>query len=241
MPGLIDTSAYFKFFKKLLESGGGKVEEKQVPGSRGFYKELLFEKLLEHLLPKIEAHTGHELYKTYSYARQYEIGHELKPHTDRSACEITATLALGFEGDIWPIWGEDRTKAHHSFLLKAGDALIFRGMELKHWREENSFGSCSQVFLHYVDRNGPCACYKDDAIEDELKARRQQNYRGQSRSSSIDTLIQLARGQRDDLYAFNPTLVWNNDAKAHALWQWGCGINPAHRHIIQPIDASSTR
>jgi alkylated DNA repair dioxygenase AlkB len=116
-------------------------------------------------LPKIEQLTGHQLYKTYSYARQYEIGNSLKPHRDRKACEITATLALGVEEDIWPIWLEDGAKTHHSFLLKPGDALIFRGHELSHWREENTFGRCSQVFLHYVDRNGPYAYCKDDAAK----------------------------------------------------------------------------
>lgn len=84
VPGLINTSAYFNFFKKLVELGKGKIEDKQVPGARSFYGEPLFEKLLEHLLPKIELHTGHQL----------------KPHRDRSACEITAILALGVTGDI---------------------------------------------------------------------------------------------------------------------------------------------
>ncbi|MFZ2403636.1 MAG: hypothetical protein WAW41_00755 [Methylobacter sp.] len=162
VPALIDTSAYLSFFKKLVELGRGDSNDQQVPGSRGFYKEILFEKLLEQLLPKIEFHTGHELFKTYSYARQYEMGNKLKPHIDRKACEITATLALGVEDDIWPIWVEDRSKAPHSFLLQPGDALIFRGMELQHWREENKHGPCSQVFLHYVDRNGPYAYCKDD-------------------------------------------------------------------------------
>lgn len=151
------------FFGKLVESGRGDVNDKQVPGATSFYKEMLFEKLLEHLLPKIETLTGYELFKTYSYARRYEIGNELKPHVDREACEITATLALGADGEIWPIWVEDREKKHHSFSLAPGDALIFRGMELRHWREKNRYGSCSQVFLHYVDRNGPYARCKDDA------------------------------------------------------------------------------
>ncbi|HZW26306.1 MAG TPA: hypothetical protein VFF26_12550 [Gallionella sp.] len=163
VPKLIDTSAYYKFFEKLLESGRGDRNDTQVPGSTGFYKEVLFERLLEHLLPKIEAHAGHDLYKTYSYARRYELGNELKPHRDREACEITATLALGYEGEAWPVWVEDRAKAHHSFLLQAGDALIFRGRELLHWREENRHGPCSQVFLHYVDRHGSYAHCRDDA------------------------------------------------------------------------------
>ena len=58
VPRLIDTSAYAVFFGKLVESGRGDASDKQVPGSISFYKEILLEKLLEHLLPKIEAHTG---------------------------------------------------------------------------------------------------------------------------------------------------------------------------------------
>lgn len=160
-PGLIDTTAYYAFFGKLVESGRGKAN-KLVPGSVGFYKEPLCEKLLEHLLPAIESLTGHKLYKTYSYARRYELGNELEPHRDRAACEITATLALGYEGKPWPIWVKDRQGQPHSFLLHAGDALIFRGSELPHWREKNTYGPSSQVFLHYVDRNGPHAHCRDD-------------------------------------------------------------------------------
>lgn len=161
VPGLIDTTAYYAFFGKLVASGGGKAN-RQVPGSTGFYKEPLCEKLLAHLLPKIESLTGHELYKTYSYARHYECGNELAPHVDRGACEVTASLALGHEGEIWPLWVEDHNGEHHSFLLQPGDALIFRGQELVHWREKNRHGSCAQVFLHYVDRNGPNAHCRDD-------------------------------------------------------------------------------
>lgn len=162
VPSLTDTSDCYRFFGKLLEAGKGDRNDEQVPGSTGFYKEILFEKLLESLLPKIEALTGYELYKTYSYARRYGLGNELEPHRDRAACEITATLALGHDGEIWPIWVKDRQGAHHAFQLHPGDALIFRGGELTHWREKNTYGPCSQVFLHYVDRNGPHAYCRDD-------------------------------------------------------------------------------
>lgn len=162
VPGLTDTADCYRFFGKLLEAGKGDRSDTQVPGSTSFYKEILFEKLLERLLPKIEALSGYELYKTYSYARRYELGNELKPHLDRAACEISATLALGYEGQIWPIWVKDKTGAHHSFLLRPGDALIFRGGDLIHWREKNTYGPCSQVFLHYVDRHGPNVRCRDD-------------------------------------------------------------------------------
>ncbi|MBD9362443.1 hypothetical protein [Methylomonas fluvii] len=162
VPSLIDTLAYDCFLKKLAAYGKGNSDEKQVTGSVVFYKEGLFEKLLEHLLPQIEVLTGVDLFKAYSYARRYEMGNELKPHIDRESCEITVSLALGFEGEIWPLWVEDRMKKHHSFLLQAGDALIFRGKELLHWREINRYGPCSQVFLHYVDRHGLYANFRDD-------------------------------------------------------------------------------
>lgn len=164
VPSLIDTTAYDAFLVKLAELGKGKRDTKQVPGAAGFYKEPLFERLLEHLLPAIEAHTGLALHKTYSYARRYELGNELKRHLDREACEVTASLALGYEGEIWPLWVEDRQGKPRSFLLRPGDALIFRGAELFHWREMNRYGPSTQVFLHYVDRNGPHAAYRDDAL-----------------------------------------------------------------------------
>jgi len=159
--GLADTSVYYNFINKLVELGKGK-QDNQVPGSKGFYGELIFEKLLEHLLPVVEINTGYQLFKTYSYARQYHLGEELKIHRDRHACEITVSLCLGNEDKAWPIWICDREKQFHSFALEPGDAVIFRGIELQHWREPNTYGACGQAFLHYVDKNGPHADQKDD-------------------------------------------------------------------------------
>lgn len=169
VPALIDTKTYFTTIKKLAEWGRGNKNDAQVPGSIGFYKEPFFEKLLQFLLPTIEFHTGYELLKTYSYARCYHLGEELKPHTDRQACEITVSLTLGYEGSSWPIWILDKQKEKHSFTLEPGGALIFKGMELKHWREKNVYGNCAQVFLHYVDKNGPFANKADDRSEDITK------------------------------------------------------------------------
>ena len=36
--------------------------------------------------------------------------------------------------------------------LKPGDMLVYRGMELEHWREEFQRDNCAQVFLHYNDQ-----------------------------------------------------------------------------------------
>ena len=47
-------------------------------------------------------------------------------------------------------------------LLTPGDALIYRGVDLFHWREPYVGRQLVQVFLHYVDRRGPRADQKFD-------------------------------------------------------------------------------
>lgn len=159
--GLTDTKSYYNFVNHLAKVGRGKADT-QVEGSIGFYKNPLFEQLLTDLLPEIERHTGYQLYKTYSYGRVYHLGEELAAHKDRKACEITVSLCLGTEDRTWPIWIHDRENKDHAIEIEPGDALIFKGVELKHWREPNTFGDCVYAFLHYVDQNGPYADQKDD-------------------------------------------------------------------------------
>lgn len=159
--GLADTASHYHFINKLVDLGKGN-NDTQVPGAKGFYKNPLFEKLLEHLLPAIEQHTGYQLYKTYSYARRYNLNDELKKHLDRQACEVTVSLCLGNDDQPWPIYVRDKDKNKHEFIMQAGDAVIFKGVELVHWRNPNTYGQCANAFLHYVDQHGPYADQKDD-------------------------------------------------------------------------------
>ncbi len=44
--------------------------------------------------------------------------------------------------------------------LEPGDAIVYRGCEIEHWREQLSAPEYSyhiQAFFHYVDANGPNA------------------------------------------------------------------------------------
>jgi len=46
--------------------------------------------------------------------------------------------------------------------LEDGDAVIYRGCDVEHWRNEYKSDYHAQVFLHYVNKNGPNAKhYKD--------------------------------------------------------------------------------
>ncbi len=50
--------------------------------------------------------------------------------------------------------------------MEIGDAVMYRGCDIYHWREPYKEGKWqAQVFLHYVDQNGPHAEWKYDKRE----------------------------------------------------------------------------
>ena len=124
----------------------------QVPETYSHYSDIAMETLLKGLKPLMEDETGLKLYETYSYARIYKTGDELKRHKDRYSCEVSTTLNLG--GDNWPIYLEPsgkEGKEGNKISLRQGDMLIYKGCEVEHWRESFNGVNCAQVFLHYND------------------------------------------------------------------------------------------
>ena len=122
----------------------------QIPNTYACYGDFVMETMLMKVLPVMKKETGLDLCPTYSYARAYKKGDELKKHKDRPSCEISTTIHLG--GEPWPIFIEG-TKV----LLDVGDMLVYSGCELEHWREPFEGDICGQVFLHYNHVNGPFA------------------------------------------------------------------------------------
>jgi hypothetical protein len=134
----------------------------QIPNTYSHYADIAMETLLLLVQPIMEKHTKLKLIPTYSYARIYKKGDVLHRHKDRFSCEISTTLNLG--GDPWPIYlspkenvgipdGKTITASSNvkgiKVNLKPGDMLIYKGMELEHWREPFEEENCAQVFLHY--------------------------------------------------------------------------------------------
>jgi len=146
-----------KFVSLLLTSG-----DKQVPNTPGGYGDPAFDGLLEYLRPRVEKSTSLALYPTYSYFRLYKRGDALKRHRDRPACEISISLNIGqTPSEPWPIYVE-RDAGPVAALLAPGDALVYRGCDCLHWRDAFQGDRLVQVFLHYVDRDGPHADRKFD-------------------------------------------------------------------------------
>jgi hypothetical protein len=142
---------------------GELVGDHQVPDTPAAYGDPIMDMLLERVRPTIEQATGLALFPTYSYFRVYKPGDALAKHTDRPACEVSVSVALGPALQVkWPLWIEGAGGAS-ALELAPGDAAVYRGMDCAHWREPFASGDhAAQVFLHYVDQNGPHAEWKRD-------------------------------------------------------------------------------
>ena len=159
---------YFSPFETIIGYYEG--ENEQIPNTYSQYANVAMETLMLKCQPIMEKTTGLKLDPNYTYARIYKKGDELKRHKDRFSCEISTTMNLA--GDDWPIYlspnenvgapdGKNITVASKAkgikVDLKPGDMLVYRGIELEHWREKFKGKECVQVFLHYNNRKTPGA------------------------------------------------------------------------------------
>lgn len=152
-------------YAKAMEKFNFKDGDPLAPNSHSDKDDFLMESLLVMLTPKLEQITGLSLCPTYSYYRVYKAGEKLIEHVDRPACEISVSLCLGYDygdkdGYKWRI-----SVNGNKIALKPGEGVIYRGTELPHSRPTLQCSQKSwhaQVFLHYVDNNGPLTDYKYD-------------------------------------------------------------------------------
>ena len=117
-------------------------------GETFYYSDTLTESLLKEKKLLVEKETGLELLPSYSYFRLYTMFSTLKKHTDRPACEVSVSVMAGSSGEKWPIF-----MGGTPVELNPGDAVIYLGCEVEHYREEFLGDWHAQFFLHYVDKN----------------------------------------------------------------------------------------
>lgn len=167
MPSLVTRPLLGFLWRHALERAAqdGAAVDPDVPASTAFYAEPVMEHMLERLRADVERVAGVALYPTYSYLRVYRTGAVLEPHQDRPACEISLSLNLGQDpADPWALWIRG-TGGAHAASLAPGDALLYRGIELEHWRAPYAGRTVAQVFLHYVNQHGPHAEWRFDKRE----------------------------------------------------------------------------
>lgn len=114
---------------------------------------------------KVSELAGKRLRPSYTYCRVYLKGAVLEPHKDRPSCEYSVTLNLS-QTHPWPIYMGKR-----GIIQKPGDAVIYKGCEIEHSRKEFTGDEYVQVFLHYVDADGPYKDHVYDLKKDETTYR----------------------------------------------------------------------
>ena len=125
--------------------------------SPAWYNDPLMTSILYKKIKLVEKESNLKLYPTYAYWRYYVFGGTLKKHTDRPSCEVSITACIK-KYDKWPLIIEDKI-----LELEEGDALLYAGCEQIHGRPGVYKGEgMAQVFLHYVNQNGPNKDYAYD-------------------------------------------------------------------------------
>ncbi len=147
----------------LRRARGEYKRDDQVADALSFWGDSTLDALLLGLLPEVEHASGCSLLPTYSYARLYLPGNELKRHSDRDACEIAVTIHLGRQGIAPPpiCFAPGVAVTQHP-----GDAVVYFGTQVEHWRDTFHGDNFGQVFLNYVRADGSSRRHMFDGRQD---------------------------------------------------------------------------
>jgi alkylated DNA repair dioxygenase AlkB len=110
---------------------------------------------LQHVLaPQVSQICSQKIKPTFSTSMRYEASSDLSPHRDREQAWLTMTLQLSKKKkDAWSFCVESRNQSNQnqSYLMQNGDAVLFEGETLQHWRERMPANdSCLMMCMHFA-------------------------------------------------------------------------------------------
>lgn len=161
---LIDEVTATGLYVALLLRGwrGETRRDDQVPDARSYWGDATLDAFLLVLRPHVERVVGRRLLPTYSYARIYGPGDELKRHHDRAECEVAVSIHLGHRGgSLPPLCFESGEVVRQ----RPGDAVVFRGDRVDHWRAPFDGESLGQLLVNYVFSDGDRSSLRFDGRE----------------------------------------------------------------------------
>jgi hypothetical protein len=154
LPGLVhpvQLAALRRYYRALVADGWVRFGDTQEPNRYRDHDEPLARFFHHRLAAHVSELAGEPVRPSYAYFVSYQTGAKLAAHRDRAQCAFSISLLLDYtpepEGPSpWPLWLEGRAIA-----LGLGDALLYRGTELRHWRDPLPAGhASSSLLLHYV-------------------------------------------------------------------------------------------
>lgn len=129
----------------------------EIDGGRGLVKmiyrpdpaKFVFERVHYFL----ERYLNTKLHPTYWFCTQYYHKSFMVAHTDREACEVSVSLNIA-QTNPWKLRVKDRTGKRHALETPPGDAVLYAGTDVEHWRTPYKGRRYTQLFLHYVKQHG---------------------------------------------------------------------------------------
>jgi hypothetical protein len=132
-----------------------------------FYRPLMT--FLWGLTPIMSEITGADLLPSYDYFRIYQKDDICRVHSDRPSCEHSVSLTIAYsDGLPWalevgsrrvseegPYFENFGDEPHSAIEMQPGDAVLYRGMNLRHGRTTPNPNQWSaHLFLFWVERGG---------------------------------------------------------------------------------------
>jgi len=154
-------AALRRYYRCLIRTGKVRLGDNQSPVRYVAHNESVARFFHRQLTAVVTDMVEEPVKPSYVYLSTYLPGAELEKHTDRPQCEFSITLSLDYSPEPvretpWPLYLE----TNHGLITvyqALGDALLYRGRELPHYRHPLPRGSTStSIFFHYVhtDFNG---------------------------------------------------------------------------------------
>ncbi|HKQ79954.1 MAG TPA: sulfotransferase [Blastocatellia bacterium] len=143
-----------RYYGALINCGQWSLGDEQVRFRHGWHNEPVCRYFHYQLTGLVSRVANEPVKPSYAYTSAYQEGARLKPHVDRKQCVFTLSLFVEHSdtpsAERWPLWFH----AHDGKVAvtqASGDAVLFRGCDLPHWRDRPPKGAASTTLLfHYV-------------------------------------------------------------------------------------------
>lgn len=162
LPGVLPApflASMRSYYRRLAGEGYLELDTEQVIEKRlTIHDERVLRHVHRQMAPLVRAVTGEALKPSYSLLARYLEGAVLEKHVDRPQCRWNVSLALDDETDRgavepWPIYLRARNRTV-GVKLGPGDALLYRGTDVPHWRKALPRGRCVTMgLLHFVEKS----------------------------------------------------------------------------------------
>ena len=146
---------YLKVYYAILMANNRFCNDSLCPSSLSLGGDAGLDAVLEWIRPEISRLVGFDLVPTFSYTRQYAKGEVLARHKDRAACEISVTVSIQIPKGAGPsvVHLKPPNFNETKVEMSEGDACVYAGTEVEHWRERFRIGGYIQLFLHFVAKH----------------------------------------------------------------------------------------